>query len=63
MSTQGSAGNPETLFRILMDDGAEGLTLIHAAPIRTAEDFQRVRAELAGRAHIESGAALSGRRR
>jgi hypothetical protein len=47
----------DALFQILLDDDARGLTLIHAAPIRTAEDFRRVRAELT-RGRTEAGATL-----
>ena len=45
MTSQQNDRNP--LFQILLDDGTHGLTVIHAAPIRSAEDFRRARAELA----------------
>lgn len=58
MSTNSNTDR-ETLFRILLDDDTRGLMVIHAAPIRTADDFRRVRAEL-GHGLSVNGAAGPG---
>ncbi len=61
-SSRQNAAKREPMFRILMDDGSQSLTLIHAAPIRTADDFRRVHAEFASGLQADPLAALSGRR-
>ncbi|HEX9463906.1 MAG TPA: hypothetical protein VGB82_15005 [Alphaproteobacteria bacterium] len=45
--TMNKQADRDILFQILLDESGRGLTLIQGAPIHTAEDFRRARAELA----------------
>lgn len=51
----------ELLFHILLDDEAQGLTLIQGAPIHSCDDLRRARAEIARSGRVPPRAALQKR--